>query len=85
LVNQEMVELEPLDDEDQAFLFEQISRHREETNSAVAQALLADWEASLGKFVKVMPRDYKRVLEAARDAEARGLPVTDAIMEAAHG
>jgi glutamate synthase (NADPH/NADH) large chain len=85
LVNQEMVELDPLDDEDQAFLFEQISRHRDETNSAVAKAILADWEASLGKFVKVMPRDYKRVLEAARDAEARGLPVTDAIMEAAHG
>ena len=85
LVNQEMVELEPLDNEDQAFLFEQISRHRDETNSAVAKAILADWESSLDKFVKVMPRDYKRVLEAARDAEARGLPVTDAIMEAAHG
>jgi hypothetical protein len=32
-----------------------------------------------------MPRDYKLVLEAARDAEERGLPVTEAIMEASHG
>ena len=47
--------------------------------------MLEDWETSLGKFVKVMPRDYKRVLEAAKDAEARGLPVTEAVMEAAHG
>ena len=84
-VNHEMVELEPLDDEDQAFLLDRVSQHRTETGSAVAKALLTDWEASLQKFVKVMPSDYKRVLEAARDAEARGLPVTEAIMEAAHG
>jgi glutamate synthase (NADPH/NADH) large chain len=84
-VNHEMVDLDPLDDEDQEFLFDRISKHRDETNSAVAKALLADWKASLGKFVKVMPRDYKLVLEAARDAEERGLPVTEAIMEAAHG
>jgi len=51
----------------------------------VAEVLLEDWEASLGKITKVMPRDYKRVLEAARNAEEKGLPVTEAIMEAAHG
>jgi len=84
-VNHEMVELEPLDDDDQAFLLDRVSQHRDETGSAVAKALLADWKTSLKKFVKVMPSDYKRVLEAARDAEARGLPVTQAIMEAAHG
>jgi glutamate synthase (NADPH/NADH) large chain len=84
-VNREMVDLDPLDDADRTFLFDCISRHRDETGSAVAEALLEDWEASLGKFAKVMPKDYKRVLEAARDAEARGLPVTDAIMAAAHG
>ena len=84
-VNHEMVELEPLDDDDRAFLLDRVSQHRDETGSAVAKVLLADWKTSLQKFVKVMPSDYKRVLEAARDAEARGLPVTEAIMEAAHG
>jgi glutamate synthase (NADPH/NADH) large chain len=84
-VNHEMVDLDPLDDEDREFLFDRISKHRDETNSAVAKALLADWKESLHKFVKVMPRDYKLVLEAARDAEERGLPVTEAIMEASHG
>jgi glutamate synthase (NADPH/NADH) large chain len=84
-VNPEMVDLDPLDDEDQEFLFDRISRHRDETNSAVAKALLEDWKVSLRKFVKVMPRDYKRVLKAASDAEERGQPVTEAIMGAAHG
>jgi hypothetical protein len=32
-----------------------------------------------------MPKDYKRVLEAARQAEASGMPVNEAIMAAAHG
>jgi hypothetical protein len=32
-----------------------------------------------------MPKDYKRVLEAVREAETGGLPVNDAIMAAAHG
>jgi glutamate synthase (NADPH/NADH) large chain len=37
------------------------------------------------KFAKVMPTDYKRVLEAARIAEEKGLSVDEAIMAAAHG
>jgi glutamate synthase (NADPH/NADH) large chain len=35
--------------------------------------------------VKVMPKDYKRVLDAARQAQERGEPVLEAIMSAAHG
>ena len=35
--------------------------------------------------MKVMPRDYRRVLEAMREAEAAGIPVDEAIMAAAHG
>ncbi|MFL0355005.1 glutamate synthase large subunit [Erythrobacter sp. GH1-10] len=41
-----------------------VERHQLHTGSAVAGDLLADWDAALGKFVKVMPRDYKRALEA---------------------
>ncbi|QFT76544.1 Ferredoxin-dependent glutamate synthase 1 [Erythrobacter sp. THAF29] len=54
-----------------------VERHQLHTGSAVASELLADWDAALGKFVKVMPRDYKRALEAI-EAERR-----EAEMEAA--
>jgi len=41
-----------------------VERHQLHTGSAVAGELLADWDAALTRFVKVMPRDYKRALEA---------------------
>ncbi len=41
-----------------------VARHKLHTGSAKAAQLLDDWDAALGKFVKVMPRDYKRALEA---------------------
>ena len=84
-VNLEMVDLDPLDDEDRAFLRVRVEAHLQETGSPVAERLLHHWDAALNSFVKVMPKDYKRVLEAARRAEERGEPVLDAIMAAAHG
>jgi glutamate synthase (NADPH/NADH) large chain len=84
-VNHEMVDLDPLDDDDRGFLRERIEAHQRETGSTVARRLLSDWDRTLANFVKVMPKDYKRVLEAARRAEERGEPVIDAIMAAAHG
>jgi glutamate synthase (NADPH/NADH) large chain len=47
--------------------------------------VLADWDAQVGRFVKVMPRDYKTVLEATEAAFKDGRDVTEAVMEAAHG
>jgi glutamate synthase (NADPH/NADH) large chain len=41
-----------------------VERHQLHTGSAVAGELLEDWNAALSRFVKVMPRDYKRALEA---------------------
>ena len=64
-----MVELEDVTEEDAAELRELIEKHREYTGSTVAEAVLADWEASLPKFVKVMPTDYKRVLEEMKAQE----------------
>jgi glutamate synthase (NADPH/NADH) large chain len=84
-VNREMVDLDPLDDDDREFLLVTVTAHAEHTGSAVAQRLLADWDREVERFVKVMPKDYKRVLEAARQAEERGEPVIEAIMAAAHG
>ena len=48
-------------------------------------ALLADWEATLRRFTKVMPRDYKRVLAAQAEAARRGLDLDATVMEAARG
>ncbi|GAA0638553.1 glutamate synthase large subunit [Kutzneria viridogrisea] len=84
-VNPEMVDLDPLEAEDLAFLREVVGRHHAETGSAVAHALLTDWESAAGRFTKVMPKDYKRVLAARASAEREGRDVNEAIMEAAHG
>ena len=85
LVNPEMVDLDPLTDEDRAFLADRVKRHQEETDSTVAGRLLADWASECERFVKVMPRDYKAVLEATRRAEAEGVDPLEAVMAAAHG
>ncbi len=84
-VNTQMADLEPLTAEDGDYLRELIGRHQAETGSAVAAALLADWEAVLPRFGRVMPRDYKRVLLAASRAERDGLDVSEAVMAAASG
>jgi glutamate synthase (NADPH) large chain len=84
-VNTQMVDLEPLDASDGALLHRLVERHRAETGSAVAGELLAGWERALARFVKVMPKDYKRVLDAASRAELEGRDVNEAVMAVAHG
>jgi len=51
----------------------------------VARRILDKWRREVEHFAKVMPKDYKRVLEAARVAEERGMSVDEAIMAASHG
>ncbi len=84
-INPEMVDLDPLDDQDRAFLADAVARHYAETGSAVAYALLADWDTAVDRFGKVMPKDFKRVLAAQAAAQRDGRNVDEAIMEAAHG
>jgi glutamate synthase (NADPH) large chain len=84
-VNAEMADLDPLDEQDAELLRDLVERHHAETGSAVAAGLLADWTSALGRLTKVMPKDYKRVLAAARRAERDGLDVNDAVMTASHG
>jgi glutamate synthase (NADPH/NADH) large chain len=84
-VNLELVDVEPLDPADAFTVRSLVERHGVETESAVAAALLEHWENEVLEFVKVMPRDYRRILEATRLAEATGRPVDEAVMEAAHG
>jgi glutamate synthase (NADPH/NADH) large chain len=85
LVNPDMVDLERLSAEDSTELRAIVARHRTETGSPVAEGLLADWPRRSAGFSKIMPRDYKRVLQATRMAELAGKSVDEAIMEAARG
>jgi glutamate synthase (NADPH) large chain len=82
-VNMEMVDLDPIEEEDAKFLRDVVERHYAQTGSAAAARLLSDWDAS--RFTKVMPKDYKRVLSAASQAEREGRNVDEAVMAAAHG
>ena len=62
-----------------------MSRHQAETGSEVAARLLASWPDSVQRFLKVFPKDYKRVLAAIQRAEDEGLDVDKVVMESAHG
>jgi glutamate synthase domain-containing protein 3 len=87
-LNAEMVELESLDDEDVQWLRDMIQAHVDATDSAVGARILNDWKKNVKHFAKVMPRDFKRVLEAIADAQQRGADeneTADAIMAAASG
>ena len=83
--NPGMVDLEPLvDPEDVLLVKDLLSRHIRYTQSPVAARLLVSWEETQGSFVKIMPRDYKRVLQAIKKAEESGLSVDEAVMASAH-
>ncbi len=80
--NPEMVALEPLDDADVDEVRALVERHRALTGSERAAALLADWDAAASRFVRVIPRDFRRVLEAQTRMLAAGLPPEEAEMAA---
>ena len=84
-VNSEMVDIEPLDGESAHWLREVLERYAAETESSVAIALLADWGRWSAQFSVIMPRDYRRAMDAQRMAEANGTDVDVAVMEAARG
>ena len=80
--NPAMVSLERIDQEDKVEVEHvrlMIKRHAEYTGSQRAFKILALWEDSMPKFVKVMPRDYKRVLQALKKAHDSGLSGDDAL------
>jgi glutamate synthase domain-containing protein 3 len=70
--NLDMVDLETVwHDEDKDYLLKMIRRHHELTGSVRAERILDVWRESVGKFVKVMPVDYRKALERLKAAEAR--------------
>jgi glutamate synthase (NADPH/NADH) large chain len=66
MCNKEMVDLDPLDAEDVALLQEMVTNHYEYTKSAVAKFLLDDIENQIRNFVKVFPKDYKKVVQTRK-------------------
>ncbi|WP_076586277.1 glutamate synthase large subunit [Vibrio ostreicida] len=61
-LNHELVDLDPIGQEDKSLLLDLLNKHIQFTASTVAQSFLNDFEANLTSMIKVMPRDYKTVL-----------------------
>ncbi|MBL8114940.1 MAG: glutamate synthase large subunit [Acidobacteria bacterium] len=83
--NAELVGLEPAragDDAELATLKGLVERHLALTGSATARRLLSSWEASLNDFVRVLPHDYRRVLETEKRLRETGLSEEDAVLAA---
>ncbi|MFN0122891.1 MAG: glutamate synthase large subunit [Blastocatellia bacterium] len=82
--NKEMVGLTRLEDfSDEAGIIRRlIAQHQEYTGSKRAEQLLFWWDDSVTKFVRVIPHDYKRVIEAQAEMRARGLSEEEAVMAA---
>jgi glutamate synthase (NADPH/NADH) large chain len=83
LVNRELVDIADVDAVAAARLREVVGAHARYTGSATAAALLSDWPRTLGRFSAIVPRDFRRVLEATARAEADGADVDSAVMAAA--
>ncbi len=71
--NPGMVDLEPLEDLDDLEMVKHlVTQHLHHTASQFAARILRDWSGAVPLFIKVMPRDFKRVLAAQKQAEAEG-------------
>jgi glutamate synthase (ferredoxin) len=78
-----MVELERLESaEEIAEVREMIERHARYTRSQQAFKVLALWKQHVPRFVKVLPKDYKRVLESMARVQEAGLSGEEAVMAA---
>jgi len=84
--NLEMVQLEPVEEAGELDTVQGLIRHHADyTRSTRAKKVLANWDRMVPKFVKVMPKDYKRALTAMQRAREQGIPWEQAVMEGAHG
>ena len=79
-VNHEMVLLEEPNEDDLIWLENIITEHSAKTGSQVAKKILEKWGRPSSRFTKIMPTDYKRVLEAAAAARTEGRDEVAAIM-----
>ena len=80
--NTQMAALEKVDDEDAATLKTLIEEHAINTKSTRAASILGNWDGNRAKFTKVMPKDYKRMLQEIKKAESSGLTGDEALIAA---
>jgi glutamate synthase domain-containing protein 2/glutamate synthase domain-containing protein 1/glutamate synthase domain-containing protein 3 len=86
LCNLDMVELENVwQKEDVKILINLVQKHFDWTGSARAHQILSNWQDMVGKFVKVVPFDYRKALEKMRAAEQRDTDTTPATEEVFYG
>ena len=86
LCNLDMVDLESVwRPEDKKLLYALISQHYGWTHSNRAKMILDNWREMVGRFVKVMPIDYRKVLERLAEREERQAEFTPATEEVFHG
>ena len=81
--NPDMVELETLNNlAEIAEVKEMIRRHKKFTQSKLAKEVLDNWDDSVRRIVKVLPKDYKRMLQAFEEVKMDGLSGDAAVMAA---
>ena len=81
--NTEMVDVEPLaEEEEMDEVRALVLGHAEYTRSELARELLDEWDQTVSRLVRIMPRDYRRMLAALERARNAGLSGDDAVMEA---
>jgi glutamate synthase (NADPH) large chain len=83
LVNGDLVDVEDVSAADAEQLRAVVEAHEAYTGSTVAGALLSDWPAAVARFRAIVPRDFRRALEATARAQANGEDVDIAVMAAA--
>ncbi|MNL70423.1 Glutamate synthase [NADPH] large chain [compost metagenome] len=59
-----MVDLDPLDEQDELRINVLLKRHIQLTDSSVAKFILNDWTTQSAHFIKVFPKEYKAVLQS---------------------
>jgi glutamate synthase (NADPH/NADH) large chain len=82
LCNKDMIGFEGLKGEEAEEVKEMVSNHLKYTNSHKAAFVLENWEQSLSKFVKVIPNDYKRMMNRIEEQKTAGLTEEEAAMSA---
>jgi glutamate synthase (ferredoxin) len=82
-VNNQMVGIEKLEDAAEiAEVRKLVENHLTYTKSTRAKTVLDNWSTMVPKFVKIMPKDYKRMLACIKRAHEQGLTGEEAIMAA---
>ena len=82
-VNKQMVDAESLEDaEEIAKVRGMIERHHQYTGSARAKHVLDNWDTLVSKFVRIMPKDFKRAVASLKRAHEQGLTGDEAVMQA---